>query len=45
MLQLFRLLGIFVGHLELALTSVLIDRLYLRFNPPITDLGPGLEET
>ena len=24
--------------------TVLDDRLYLRFSPPITDLGPGLEE-
>ena len=41
--QLFRLLGIFVGHSQTQLTSVLMDRLYLRFHRPITDLGPGLE--
>ena len=44
MLQLFRFLWIFVGHLELTLTSVLNDRLYLGFNLPITDLGPDPEE-
>ena len=41
--QLFRLLGIFVGHSQTQLTSVLMDRLYLRFHRPITNLGPGLE--
>ena len=43
MLQLFRFLWIFVGHLELTLTSVLNDRLYLGFHLPIIDLGPDPE--
>ena len=43
--QLFGLLRIFVGHSRSQLTTVLNDGLYLAFPPPITDLGPGLEET
>ena len=43
--QLFGLLRIFVGHSRSQLTTVLDDGLYLAFPPPITDLGPGLEET
>ena len=44
-LGLFRLLGISIRHSRTTLTSVLDAGLYLGFPPPITDLGPGSEET
>ena len=42
-LRLFDFLGIFVGHSQTQLTSVLMDRFYLRDSLPIIDLGPGPE--